>query len=245
MSVHNASNEFYTGIIAHAYAPLRGTVAPSEPYERFVRRYGEPALEIGCGHGEPMLDLVAAGLDVVGLDSSADMLSLCKAEAERRGLNVTLVCQRMEAMDIDRVFRVMYFAGPTFQLVIERADALRTLQRIANHLAPEGRVLVPLFTPLPIEPSEIGVWREHVFPNGEMVAVSTVAQSYREDEQRVDTTLQYRRGTRERPIDVIDRVWSLCWYADTAFEQLVDAAGLAIERVNDHGASGRSFVLKP
>ena len=31
---------------------------------------GEPALEIGCGDGDPLLDLVAAGLDVEGLDAA-------------------------------------------------------------------------------------------------------------------------------------------------------------------------------
>jgi SAM-dependent methyltransferase len=156
---HDASEEFYRGLIALAYAPLRGSVAPSEPFERFVRRHGEPALEIGCGHGERLLDLIAAGLDVVGPDWSADMLVLCLDEAQRRGLAATVVCQRMEEMTLHRKFQSIYFRGPTFQLVIDPDAAFEALNE----------------------------WREHIFPNGDIVALTTVDQSYRANERRVDS----------------------------------------------------------
>jgi SAM-dependent methyltransferase len=244
MTVPNTPDQFYTGLIAQAYAPLRGTVAPSATYERFVRKWGEPALEIGCGHGEPLLDLVAAGLNVTGLDSSADMLSLCRAEAARRGLHVTLLCQPMQELSTDERFAAIYFAGPTFQLVVDPDQALRTLQRIAAHLRDDGRALVPLFVPTPVDPGSFGVWRDHVTESGEVLGLQTVDQSYRPRECRVDTTLRYRRGSVEEPIEVVDRVWSLRWYNDDAFADLANDAGLAVDREIDHGQFGRSYVLR-
>ncbi len=236
--------QFYTGLIAQAYGPLRGTVAPPEPYERFVRKWGEPALEIGCGHGEPLLDLVAAGLNVTGLDSSADMLALCEAEARRRALVVTLLCQPMEELHSDQRFASIYFAGPTFQLVVDRDSALATLTRIAAHLVPEGRVLVPLFVPVPLRTDVIGTWKEHVTVDGELLAVQTVDQSYRPEEQRIDSILRYRRGPEDVPLEVVDRVWSLRWYEGDSFATLAHHAGLQVDREIDHGQFGRSFVLR-
>ena len=233
--------QFYTGLIAEAYAPLRSHAAPAEPYARFVRRFGGPALELGCGHGEPLLDLVAAGLEVAGLDSSADMLSLCRNDADRRGLRVDLVCQAMEQMDLGRRFRSIYLAGPTFQLVVDPVDAL---QRIASHLMPDGRVMVPLFVPQATEPATFGVWREHVTATGAVLAVSVAGESYRADERRVDTTLRYRRGPADRPTEVVERVWSLRWYGGGEFEAMAALADLAVERVLDHGPSGRSLILR-
>ena len=237
-------DQFYTGLVASAYAPLRGVVAPAEPYERFVRRFGEPGLEIGCGHGEPLLDLVAAGLDVTGLDSSADMLTLCATAAQCRGLDVELVCQPMQVMSIDRRFRSIYFAGPTFQLVVDDSTAAATLRCIFLHLDKDGRVLVPLFLPMPTVPEVIGVWREHTSETGEVLAVRVVGESYRASERRVDSTLQYRRGPEDNPTDLVERVWSLRWYENDEFANLAGQAGLAVERVIDHGSSGLSYILK-
>lgn len=244
MTTASSPDQFYTGLVAQAYAPLRGDPALAEPYERFVRRWGEPALEIGCGHGEPLLDLVSAGLDVTGLDSSADMLSLARAEATRRGVTVTLLCQRMEELDAGRSFSAIYFAGPTFQLVIDRDAAASTLRRISQHLTAEGRALIPLFVPPPITPDAIGQWREHVTEAGEVLAFQTASQSYRPDERRVDSTLRYRKGPNKQPIEVVERIWSLRWYEQGEFEQLASEGGLAVDRVLGHGAAGHSFVLK-
>src|SRR4051794_24900290 len=71
------ASQFYTGIVAEIYAPLRSRVPDPEPYARFIAASGEPALELGCGTGDPLLDLRARGLDVEGLDASADMLARC------------------------------------------------------------------------------------------------------------------------------------------------------------------------
>ena len=82
-TAHDPS-QFYTGIVAEIYAPLRSSVPDVEPYTRFIAQSGEPALELGCGTGDPLLDLRARGVDVEGLDASADMLVRCRAEAETR-----------------------------------------------------------------------------------------------------------------------------------------------------------------
>ncbi len=238
-----ADDQFYTGLVAEAYAPLRGSVYPAEPYARFVREWGEPGLEIGCGHGEPLLDLVADGLDVVGLDSSADMLALAASSAADRGLEVQLVCARMEQMDLGQRFGAIYLAGPTFQLVVDEALAQEALLRIAQHLLPTGRALVPLFIPNPIEEEALGVWKEHQTPSATL-AFRAVEQSYRPAERRVDTVLEYRRGTVEAPIELVQRTWSLRWYEPGEFEALATQVGLAVDVVLDGGRLGRSVVLR-
>jgi SAM-dependent methyltransferase len=243
MTADDRPDQFYTGLVATAYGSLRGSPAPAEPYERFVRRYGEPALELGCGHGEPMLELVARGLDVTGVDSSADMLQLCADAAERRGLTVNLVQQRMEALQLDRRFASIFIAGATFQLVIDPDAAQETLRRIAAHLTDEGRAMIPLFTPTPIKPSLLGVWTEDTVSGEETLAVQSVSQTYRAEQRRVDTVLRYRRGPADAPLEIVDRQWSLCWYEAGEFETLAEQAGLRVDRTLDHGAFGRSMIV--
>ena len=66
--------DFYTGLVAELCEPLRGSVPEAAEYLGLIRRFGEPALELGCGGGDPLVELRAAGLDVEGVDSSADIL---------------------------------------------------------------------------------------------------------------------------------------------------------------------------
>ena len=71
-----------------------------------------------------MLDLVAAGLVVDGLDSSSDMLRRCRRAAAARGLEVTLHQQTMEAMDLGTTY-----PGP---IVDHRAGRERALKAYAK-----------------------------------------------------------------------------------------------------------------
>ena len=158
---------FYTGLVAELYAPLRSSEPPDPaPYARFVARSGEPALELGCGDGEPLLDLRASGLDVEGLDSSPDMLARCRAAAAERGLAVTLHESRIEEMELVRRYRSIYLAGATFNLIVDDDTAWRALTRIRAHLEPDGSALIPLFIPRPLPVEVFGVARTHITDDG-------------------------------------------------------------------------------
>ena len=92
--------DFYTGIVVDVYGSLRGSVPDSRSCATFSRAWGEPALELGCGDGDPLLALRAEGLDVEGLDSSADMLSKLRRTAVERGIDVTVHHAAIEQMDL-------------------------------------------------------------------------------------------------------------------------------------------------
>src|SRR5262249_6283602 len=104
------ASQFYTGLVAQLYGPLRSAVPDPAPYEQFVRRFREPALELGCGTGDPILALRQQGLEVDGVDSSADMLTICRARADAQGVTVNLYEQAMERLDLPRRYRSIYIA---------------------------------------------------------------------------------------------------------------------------------------
>jgi hypothetical protein len=53
-----------TDLVARLHQPLRSSAPDPAPYVRFIERSGEPALELGCRDGDPLLDLRPRGLDV-------------------------------------------------------------------------------------------------------------------------------------------------------------------------------------
>jgi hypothetical protein len=222
---------FYTGLVAQLYAPLRSSGPPDpEPYVRFVHRSGEPALELGCGDGEPLLDLRARGLDVEGLDSSPDMLDRCRAAAAARSLVVTLHESPMEAMELVRRYRSIYLAGPTFNLLVDDDTAWRALARIRAHLEPDGSALIPLFIPRPVPADVLGSPRTHVTADGRTMRVTVVSED-RDEVARLQTAvLRYELDTGDERI-VEERPWLLHWHTQEGFRQLAGDAGFLVADV--------------
>lgn len=58
MSVHRVTGvdpaDFYTGVVAELYGPLKSFSQDPEPYAAFVQQAGVPALELGCGDVNPL-----------------------------------------------------------------------------------------------------------------------------------------------------------------------------------------------
>jgi SAM-dependent methyltransferase len=221
--------DFYTGLVADLYEPLRGSTADASGYVAFVRRYGEPALELGCGDGHPILELRREGIDVDGIDASADMIERCRAKAAAAGLTVDVRAQRIETMAMPRTYRSIYLAGPTFNLLPDDATALAALQRIRDHLAPGGRALVPLFVPSPTADEAFGRWRSDTDEQGRTNRLGPVREA-RDDATRTQrTTLRYERE-HDGELEAVERDWLIHWYTADVFAQLTAAAGLTLRR---------------
>src|SRR5690242_7952914 len=79
-----------------------------------VRRFGEPVLDIGCGTGRILLDFLAQGIDIEGIDDSPEMLSICREKAKQLGLPDACHQQKMETLDLPRRFRTILIPSSTF-----------------------------------------------------------------------------------------------------------------------------------
>src|SRR6478752_10117478 len=86
-------NQPYDGLVAEAYdvwLPPDGRYDDRDFYRDLIRKGDGPALELGCGNGRLLVGYLADGLDVEGVDSSADMLDICCFHAEAAGHDVAL-----------------------------------------------------------------------------------------------------------------------------------------------------------
>lgn len=217
---------FYTGLVAQLYEPLVSYRATADDYAPFLDRSGAPALELCCGTGMPMLDLLARGYDVEGLDCSPDMLALCRETAARRGLHPVLYEQTMQAMQIGRRFRSIFLAGASFTLLGSDADACRALAQIHWHLTPGGTVLIPLSVPDSRESAApFGATREIRSDDGALLRV-TVAETRIDRAQReVRTALRYERIPVSGDAECVDRMLVTRWWEQERFAAMLRDAG--------------------
>ena len=139
----------YRGMLAQAWDLLRGDTStwPDRPFYRaIIERQGGPALDVGCGTGRLILDYLAAGLDVDGVDNSPDMLALCRQKAAASGIDLEgrIFQQEMHQLDLPRKYATIFVPSLSIQLVLDPADAATTMARFYDCLAPGGVLVMSL-----------------------------------------------------------------------------------------------------
>lgn len=234
---------FYTGIVADLYRPLRSVTQDPEPYAAFVAETGGPALELGCGDGDPLLDLRRRGLDVEGVDSSADMLDRCRRRAREQGLDVVLHQQRIETLHLAYRYRAIFLAGPTFNLLPDDPTAIAALRGIRGHLREGGTALVPLFAPRPTPVDDVGPARVATAADGAELRVSVLSEDWNETERTHTTLLRYERHHNGRS-KVVDRPWVLHWHSPEGFEDLAAAGGLIVTSMEESPGGLQCYRLQ-
>jgi SAM-dependent methyltransferase len=235
---------FYTGLVADLYAPLRSSSNDADIYAGFVERCGEPALELGCGDGDPILALRQRGLDVDGIDASPDMIDRCRARAAALGVTVDVSVQQMQHLALPRRYRSIYIAGPTFNVLPDDHAGLASLIRIRQHLADDGTALVPLFIPDATPEHALGKWKTATDDEGRTIRFTTLSQSRYESARIHSTRLRYERDT-DGEVESVERDFVIHWYTQDQFRDLAGRAGLTVTRVLDLDASSFAFFLRP
>ena len=136
----------YRGLVASTWDLFLGSASSWEDtffYRDLITRYGEPALDVGCGTGRLLLDYLASGFEVDGVDVSAEMLDICRAKTKERGLQPALFQQPMEALDLPRLYRTIMIPGGSFQLVTDPSLAAQAMARFFAHLVSGGVLVIP------------------------------------------------------------------------------------------------------
>ena len=144
-------NPPYQGLLAEAYdvwIPVDAEFPDDAVLEAVVREGGATALELGCGTGRPLLRFLEAGLDVEGLDSSADMLAICRRNAAARGLDPVLHHGSMAPLALGGTYATIYCPAGTFALLDDGEVALASLASYRDHLAPGGTLALTMFVPV-------------------------------------------------------------------------------------------------
>jgi SAM-dependent methyltransferase len=143
--------------IAPIYDPWsRSVVEDVEFYVAEARKAvgragGGPIVELGVGTGRIAVPIAEAGVAVIGVDSSAGMLEVCRARAEEAGVAELLDLRIGDLRDPPVDERVPLVACPFRAYLHMESDADRRAALAAAHrlLLPGGLLAFDVFTPAP------------------------------------------------------------------------------------------------
>jgi ubiquinone/menaquinone biosynthesis C-methylase UbiE len=121
-------------------------------YVEAAQAVGGPVLELGCGTGRVTMPIAEAGVDVVGLDSSAAMLDVARRKLGSLSPgsgSVTLVEGDMAELPgaYDRKFSlaIIPFRGFLSLMTVPKQES--ALEGIRRSLVPGGRLVFNVFVP--------------------------------------------------------------------------------------------------
>jgi SAM-dependent methyltransferase len=136
----NTPQTWHHGLVAKWWAEFSEDGPEIAYFQQYVER-GQPALDVACGTGRLLIPYLRAGLDVDGCDVSADMIALCREQAEREGFSPTLFIQPMHELDPPRTYRTIFVCGG-FGLGSDRERDAEALRRFYENLEPGGTLVL-------------------------------------------------------------------------------------------------------
>src|SRR5579859_7979924 len=111
----------HSALVAEAYdiaQPLGRSVGDVEFYTAALSGIHGRILEPACGTGRVLIPLLLAGHSVDGSDHSPDMLAICRAHCEERGLGPDLYVADM----------VSFVAPDTYEAIIVPRGSIRNIE---------------------------------------------------------------------------------------------------------------------
>lgn len=175
-------------------------------------------LELGCGTGRVLIPTAAAGCEIIGLDSSEDMLDKCReklaAQPREVQAHVRLVRGDMIRFDLGERFQLVTIPFRGFQHLLKVEDQLTCLESARRHLVPGGRLVFDVFqvdprrTCDPTFTQEVEEFAETLLPDGRRFRRTSRVAAYHRGEQYNEIELihyvTHPDGRQERLVDRFD-----------------------------------------
>jgi SAM-dependent methyltransferase len=114
---------------------------------------GGAVLEFGIGTGRLALPLLERGLDVHGIDGSADMVA--RLREKPGGDRIPVVVGDFATTDVGRTFALVVLVVNTIFALPDQRAQVRCFANAARHLAPSGRFVIEAWVP------DVGAFRHN------------------------------------------------------------------------------------
>jgi SAM-dependent methyltransferase len=136
--------------IAALYDPWSRNVTEDVPfYVAEARKAGGPVVELGVGTGRIAVPTAVAGVAVIGVDSSAGMVEVCRRRAEDAGVAELIDLRLGDISDPPVTERVPLVTCPfrSYLHLQDKQARLRALRAARNLLLPGGKLIFDVFSP--------------------------------------------------------------------------------------------------
>ena len=135
----------YGRLVAEVYELDKPVGSPFPGLKYYTRQLAGVTgriLEPATGTGRVLVPLLEAGFTVEGLDTSPDMLAVCRQHCRDRGLNPVLREADMTGLTEPAAYQAIIIPAASIMLLDGRDEAPRALAAFRESLVPGGRLIL-------------------------------------------------------------------------------------------------------
>lgn len=202
--------------------PIGHSFGDVEYYARQLSGVTGRILEPAAGTGRILIPLLEAGLEVEGLDTSPDMLAVCRQHCQERGLDPVLHEADMTTYTQPGAYQAVIIPAGSFTLLDGRPAALRALAAFRESLAAGGRLIIDIPAPRRVAETEpTRYWRRDSY----LWTLQTMHVGYDRAANRVTYLLRYEKWHDGALVATELQVFRLQQWSLHEFEQLLEDSG--------------------
>jgi ubiquinone/menaquinone biosynthesis C-methylase UbiE len=130
-------------------------------YQKILEREGlkpRTCVDLACGTGSVSVLLAQAGLEVIGVDMSEDMLTVAFDKACGMERPPRFVCQKLQELRLPRAVDLAVCALDSLDYVTDPADCQEAVRRVYKALNPGGIFIFDVNTPEKLRAMDGQVW---------------------------------------------------------------------------------------
>ncbi len=198
-------------------------------YKQLAQNANGRVLELGCGNGRILLELLELGIDAIGADCSPRMLSLLRQKAAARGIAPQVCLMDARALGFTATFSLVLCPYSLITYMTGIDDAERMLAAIRSVLAPGATVVIDAFIPrATVVHADFSLDYRRAHRDGVLTRskrIAAIAPRINRIERRYELV-----SAGGQVLESIDTREDVCLYAPEDIVPLLRESGFAIEQ---------------
>lgn len=201
-------------------------------YELFIDKKNKDfrILEAMSGSGRLQIPLVERGYIIDGVDYSEAILRRCQERADQLGIQVNIYQQSLESLKLPHIYNLVTIAVGSFQLIINKQDALQALKKLHAHMYKDSYVFIDLF-PAPRFYNTSGSTRIATLDNATSIRLTTEC-IYDEKNKISRADCLYELIKSGQVVQHEQEIVRVVYYTDQEFKELLQEAGFELVMIH-------------